>query len=74
MVEPSSELNVPGADARSNRSGRSGRSGSARGSARGSSRTKASSARNRKVRKVNGYIIFFDEVIGQGQFGTVVKA
>ena len=27
-----------------------------------------------KVRKVNGYIIFYDEVIGQGQFGTVVKA
>lgn len=23
---------------------------------------------------MNGYIIFYDEVIGQGQFGTVVKA
>jgi len=27
-----------------------------------------------KIRKVNNYIIFYDEVIGQGQFGTVVKA
>ena len=30
--------------------------------------------RTPKIRKVNNYIIFFDEVIGQGQFGTVVKA
>ena len=30
--------------------------------------------RTPKIRKVNNYIIFFDEVIGQGKFGTVVKA
>ena len=27
-----------------------------------------------KIRKVNEYIIYFDEVLGKGQFGTVVKA
>lgn len=27
-----------------------------------------------KVRKVNDYIIFYDDVIGKGSFGTVVKA
>ena len=26
------------------------------------------------IRKVNEYIIFYNEVLGQGQFGTVVKA
>ena len=37
-------------------------------------RSHLSSQRTPKIRKVNGYIIFYDEVIGQGQFGTVVKA
>ena len=27
-----------------------------------------------KIRKLNEFIIFYDEVIGQGQFGLVVKA
>lgn len=27
-----------------------------------------------KIRKVNDYIIFYDEILGKGQFGTVVKA
>ena len=27
-----------------------------------------------KIRKVNEYIIFYDEVLGEGQFGKVVKA
>ena len=40
----------------------------------GSSLRSRVSQRAPKVRKVNGYIIFYDEVIGQGQFGTVVKA
>ena len=32
------------------------------------------SSRAPRIRKVNGYIIFYDDVIGQGQFGTVCKA
>ena len=43
-------------------------------SARSSTRSKVSSARTPKVRKVNNFIIFYDELIGKGQFGTVVKA
>ena len=27
-----------------------------------------------KIRKVNEYLIYYDEVLGKGQFGTVVKA
>ena len=27
-----------------------------------------------KIRKVNEYIIFYDEVLGEGEFGIVVKA
>ena len=27
-----------------------------------------------RIRRVNDYIIFFDEVLGIGEFGTVVKA
>ena len=30
--------------------------------------------RQPKIRKVNGYIVYFDEIIGSGQFGRVVKA
>ena len=26
-----------------------------------------------KIRKVNNYVIFYDEVIGKGAFGTMVK-
>ena len=26
------------------------------------------------IRKVNDYLVFYDEVLGKGQFGTVVKA
>lgn len=43
-------------------------------------RSQKSSQRSRlnpkvaKVRKVNNYIIFYNELIGEGQFGTVVKA
>ena len=44
-------------------------------SGRRSSRLSSNSKKNTpKIRKVNGYIIFYDEVIGRGQFGTVVKA
>ena len=39
-----------------------------------SQRSKVSSSRTPKIRKVNGYIIFYDDIIGQGQFGTVCKA
>lgn len=38
------------------------------------SKSRLSAQKTPKIRKVNGYIIFYDEVIGQGQFGTVVKA
>ena len=39
-----------------------------------SARSRISSQRAPKIRKVNNYIIFYDDVIGKGQFGTVVKA
>ena len=35
---------------------------------------KMSQNKKPRIRKVNGYIIYYDELIGQGQFGTVVKA
>ena len=31
-----------------------------------SQRSKVSSSRTPKIRKVNGYIIFYDDIIGQG--------
>ena len=37
-------------------------------------RSRLSSQRTPKIRKVNNYIIFYDDIIGKGQFGTVVKA
>lgn len=39
-----------------------------------SCRSKLSSERTPKIRKVKNYIIFYDEIIGKGQFGTVYKA
>ena len=36
--------------------------------------TRPASSSIPRIRKVNEYIIFYDEVLGQGQFGKVVKA
>ena len=37
-------------------------------------RSDVSTVKTPKVRKVNGFIVYYDDIIGEGQFGTVVKA
>ena len=66
---------VPGPHDRQDSDGMSLRPpASAQQSQRSSSASRGSSQRPAQVRKINDYIVFLDEVIGKGSFGTVVKA